>query len=39
VAASTYGCTYTQNAMPIPADESGTTRALRPNTAALRPCP
>ncbi len=39
VAASTYGCTFTINAMPIPGDESGTTKALRPATVAQRPCP
>ena len=38
VAATNYGCTFTRNAMPIPGDESGTTRALRPSVAALRPC-
>ena len=39
VAASTYGCTFTKNAMPNPADESGATKALRPAAAAQRPCP
>ncbi|MES2102050.1 MAG: alpha/beta hydrolase [Pseudomonadota bacterium] len=39
VAAATYGCTFTNNAMPNPADESGTTKALRPATVAQRPCP
>jgi hypothetical protein len=39
VAAATYGCTFTNNAMPIAGDESGTTKALRPNVVALRPCP
>ena len=39
VAAPTYGCTFTNNAMPNLADEGGATKALRPTTAALRPCP
>ena len=39
VAASTYGCTFTKNSMPNPADESGATKALRPAAAAQRPCP
>ncbi len=39
VAATSYGCTFTQNAMPILADESGATKALRPAAAAQRPCP
>ena len=39
VAASSYGCAFTNNAMPNPADESGTTKALRPATVAQRPCP
>jgi hypothetical protein len=38
IAAPTYGCTFTNNAMPNLADESGATKALRPNVAALRPC-
>jgi pimeloyl-ACP methyl ester carboxylesterase len=37
VAAPTYGCTYTKNA--IVADDSGTTKALRPTIAAMAPCP
>ncbi len=37
VAASAYGCTYTKNTLGP--DESGATRVLRPNIAALRPCP
>ncbi|HZT56372.1 MAG TPA: alpha/beta hydrolase, partial [Burkholderiaceae bacterium] len=39
VAAASYGCAFTNNAMPIPGDESGTTKALRPATVAQRPCP
>jgi len=39
VAAATYGCTFTNNAMPNAGDESGTTKALRPATVAQRPCP
>jgi len=38
VAAPTFGCTFTNNAMPNLSDESGATKALRPNVAALRPC-
>jgi len=39
VASPTYGCTFTNNAMPIPGDEFGSTKALRPATVAQRPCP
>jgi len=37
VAATTYGCTYTRNTLGP--DESGTTKALRPNIVASAPCP
>ena len=37
VAASTYGCTFTNNTLGP--DESNTVRALRPATVAQRPCP
>lgn len=37
VAASDYGCRFTDNTLG--ADDSGTTQALRPTAAALRPCP
>jgi hypothetical protein len=37
VAASNYGCTFTRNTLGA-SDESGTTAALRPTAAALRPC-
>ncbi|MGY4831673.1 alpha/beta hydrolase family protein [Sphaerotilaceae bacterium SBD11-9] len=38
VAASNYGCAFTRNTLGA-SDESGTTAALRPTAAALRPCP
>ena len=37
VGASDYGCRFTDNTLG--ADDSGTTQALRPTAAALRPCP
>ena len=40
VAASSYGCTFTRNAMSVMGDESGATRALRPNILLTTPaCP
>jgi len=39
VAAASFGCAFTNNAMPNPADESSTTKALRPAAVAQRPCP
>ncbi len=37
VGAADYGCRFTDNTLG--ADDSGTTQALRPAAAALRPCP
>jgi hypothetical protein len=39
VAAPAYGCTFTNNTLGVLADESGTTRALRPAIIATAPCP